>query len=232
MHVDPHPAADVPHKIHVPLKTNPKVEFWEADDAFYLAPGHSYEVNNKIMHGGANRSDEDRIHLVGNVMIDTLLRNKAAAERSTVLNDLELEPQRYAALTLHRPSNVDDEAAFSRILDALDKSGKADNTWIFYSADHGLAVGQHGLMGKQNMYDHSVRVPFMVVGPTVEAGSAPIPSDVRGSCYRQDSAVTQCSAIPGERERKCRSLFHCLAKRRPPDPSGSGITWRRPALLI
>ena len=39
-----------------------------------------------------------------------------------------------------------------------------------FTADHGLAVGHHGLMGKQNMYDHSVRVPFMVVGPGVDAG--------------------------------------------------------------
>jgi len=35
------------------------------------------------------------------------------------------------------------------------------------SADHGLAVGHHGLMGKQNLYEHSTRVPFMVVGPGV-----------------------------------------------------------------
>ena len=39
-----------------------------------------------------------------------------------------------------------------------------------FTADHGLACGHHGLLGKQNMYDHSVRVPFMVVAPGVEAG--------------------------------------------------------------
>ncbi|MGM0490634.1 MAG: sulfatase/phosphatase domain-containing protein, partial [Planctomycetota bacterium] len=49
-------------------------------------------------------------------------------------------------------------------------TGKADNTYIFFSADHGLAVGHHGLMGKQNLYDHSVRVPFMVTGPGVAKG--------------------------------------------------------------
>lgn len=43
-------------------------------------------------------------------------------------------------------------------------------TWIFFTSDHGLAMGQHGLMGKQNQYDHSIRVPFMVVGPGVDAG--------------------------------------------------------------
>jgi UDP-N-acetylglucosamine 2-epimerase (non-hydrolysing) len=62
----------------------------------------------------------ERVFLVGNVMIDTLLRNREAADRSTILTRLALEPRGYAALTLHRPSNVDDPAAFGRILDALD----------------------------------------------------------------------------------------------------------------
>src|SRR5207245_4851407 len=48
---------------------------------------------------------------------------------------------------------------------------------IFFSADHGLALGHHGLFGKQNLYDHSVRVPFIVAGPEAKAGqriAAPI----------------------------------------------------------
>jgi len=56
------------------------------------------------------------------------------------------------------------------ILDALEASGKASNTHIIFTADHGLAVGQHGLMGKQNLYDHSVRIPLIVTGPGVPAG--------------------------------------------------------------
>jgi arylsulfatase A-like enzyme len=57
-----------------------------------------------------------------------------------------------------------------RILDALDKSGKADNTYVIFTADHGLAVGQHGLMGKQNLYDHSTRIPLIVTGPGIPKG--------------------------------------------------------------
>ncbi|NLY03147.1 MAG: sulfatase-like hydrolase/transferase, partial [Rhodopirellula sp.] len=49
-------------------------------------------------------------------------------------------------------------------------TGKAENTYIFFTADQGLAVGHHGLMGKQNLYDHSVRVPLMVTGPGVSKG--------------------------------------------------------------
>jgi UDP-N-acetylglucosamine 2-epimerase (non-hydrolysing) len=62
----------------------------------------------------------ERVFLVGNVMIDTLLRNREQAERSGVLDELGLEPRGYAALTLHRPSNVDDPRTFGRILDALE----------------------------------------------------------------------------------------------------------------
>lgn len=54
-----------------------------------------------------------------------------------------------------------------RVLDALDATGEADNTIVVFFADHGLAVGQHGLMGKQNLYDHSLRVPLIFRGPGI-----------------------------------------------------------------
>ncbi|MBT4263974.1 MAG: sulfatase-like hydrolase/transferase, partial [Deltaproteobacteria bacterium] len=58
-----------------------------------------------------------------------------------------------------------------RMLDALEASGKADNTYIIFTADHGLAAGHHGLMGKQSMYEHSMRPPFIVVGPGIKPNS-------------------------------------------------------------
>ncbi|MEZ4706512.1 MAG: sulfatase-like hydrolase/transferase [Caldilineaceae bacterium] len=57
-----------------------------------------------------------------------------------------------------------------RILDALAESGHADNTIVVYVADHGIAIGQHGLFGKQNVYDHSIRVPLILRGPGLPAG--------------------------------------------------------------
>jgi arylsulfatase A-like enzyme len=57
-----------------------------------------------------------------------------------------------------------------RILDALDANGLTGNTVVIYTADHGLAVGQHGLMGKQNLYEHSTRVPLVIAGPEVPQG--------------------------------------------------------------
>jgi len=77
---------------------------------------------------------------------------------------VKVHRQEYYAIITHMDAQV------GRILDALEKSGEADNTYIFFSADHGLAVGHHGLFGKQNMYDHSVRVPLMVLGPDVPKG--------------------------------------------------------------
>ena len=62
------------------------------------------------------------------------------------------------------------DAQIGRILDALEKSGQAGNTYVIFTADHGLAVGQHGLMGKQNLYDHSIRMPLVISGPDVPRG--------------------------------------------------------------
>ena len=74
---------------------------------------------------------------------------------------VKVNRQEYYAIITHMDAQV------GRILDALEKTGKAGSTYIFFTADHGLAVGHHGLMGKQNMYDHSVKPPLMVNGPDV-----------------------------------------------------------------
>jgi UDP-N-acetylglucosamine 2-epimerase (non-hydrolysing) len=63
---------------------------------------------------------EDKIHFVGNVMIDTLLRNRDQADKSPILTTLALTRGNYAVLTLHRPSNVDDVRTFTAILAAVE----------------------------------------------------------------------------------------------------------------
>ena len=72
----------------------------------------------------------EKVHLVGNVMIDTLLRHQSRAEASTVLEDLGLEARGYAVLTLHRPANVDDPAILGQLLDALEVVAR-DLTVVF-----------------------------------------------------------------------------------------------------
>jgi len=73
-------------------------------------------VDNLIREG----IPKEKVFLVGNVMIDTLLENKTRAEGSNILNQLNLNGNGYATLTLHRPANVDDPVVFGRILDALE----------------------------------------------------------------------------------------------------------------
>ena len=63
---------------------------------------------------------DGKVHFVGNVMIDTLLKNKARADTSDVLDQFALQPKQYAVVTLHRPSNVDDPQTFASILDAFE----------------------------------------------------------------------------------------------------------------
>ncbi len=65
-------------------------------------------------------------------------------------------------------SHLDHE--LGRVVDTLKNSGLLDNTIIVFSADNGLALGQHGLFGKQNCYEHSVRVPLLFAGPGIPCG--------------------------------------------------------------
>jgi UDP-N-acetylglucosamine 2-epimerase (non-hydrolysing) len=63
---------------------------------------------------------EEKIHLVGNVMIDSLLNNRAKAEATPILEQLNLRPGHYAVVTLHRPANVDDPDALAGLVGVLD----------------------------------------------------------------------------------------------------------------
>jgi arylsulfatase A-like enzyme len=69
----------------------------------------------------------------------------------------------YYAIISHLDSQV------GRVLDTLDREGLTKNTLIIFAGDNGLAVGQHGLLGKQSLYDHSIRVPLIVAGPGIPA---------------------------------------------------------------
>jgi len=77
-------------------------------------------VDNLIKEGIA----KEKIHMVGHVMIDTLLNNLEKAKKSTIIDQLQkqgcVDGDSFAVLTMHRPSNVDDPKTFSRILDALE----------------------------------------------------------------------------------------------------------------
>ena len=79
------------------------------------------------------------------------------------------------------------DSCIGRLLDTLEEKGLMENTILVLSGDNGLAVGQHGLMGKQNIYEHSVGVPLVMAGPG-------IPQNERREqlCYLLDVYPTLC----------------------------------------
>jgi len=74
-----------------------------------------------------------------------------------------------------------------RIIEQLRSDGRLNNTYVIFTSDHGLALGSHGLMGKQNMYEHTIRVPLVIAGPGV-------PKDQRNQalCCLRDLYPTIC----------------------------------------
>lgn len=98
---------------------------------------------------------------------------------------IQVNRSEYYALISHMDEQI------GKILKALEESGKLDNTIIIFSADHGLAVGQHGLVGKQNVHEHSVRSPWIIAGKGI-----PIGKQVNQGIYIQDAMAT-CLDIAG-----------------------------------
>lgn len=82
-------------------------------------------------------------------------------------------------------SEVDEQ--IGRVLEALEHSGKKDNTIIIFASDNGLAMGQNGLLGKQSLYEHSVGVPMaMIVPQSMKKGHS------EALCYLSDIYPTLC----------------------------------------
>ncbi|MGE3820673.1 MAG: sulfatase-like hydrolase/transferase [Isosphaeraceae bacterium] len=81
-----------------------------------------------------------------------------------------------------------------QILDALEASPFASNTIVVFAADSGVARGSHGLIGKQNLYEHSMRVPLIVAGPGIPAGKS-----TSAMCYLFDVVPTlgALCGVPG-----------------------------------
>ena len=123
-------------------------------------------------------------------------------------------PRTEQAIRVHRSeyyaivSHLDQQ--IGRILDALKASGKEKNTWIFFTADHGLAVGRHGLVGKQNLYEHSVRVPFIVVGPKAAADER-----IAAPIYLQDvmPTVLELAGVPKPEHVEFHSVLPLIEKK-------------------
>lgn len=76
-----------------------------------------------------------------------------------------------------------------RFLRRLEEVGEYDDTIIIFSSDHGLAIGSHGLMGKQSLYEHSMKAPLIFSGPGIPLG------ETRALVYLLDIFPTVCDLV-------------------------------------
>ena len=130
----------------------------------------------------------DEIELPPNYMLEHPFDLGISAIRDEVLAAQprdDAEVRQHIADYYGMISHMDYE--IGRILQTLEDNGLDENTIVIYTSDHGLSVGQHGLLGKQNMYDHSIRIPMIIRGPGIEAGKR---SDAM--CYLYDLFPTIC----------------------------------------
>lgn len=126
----------------------------------------NYLPAHPFHHGHPGLRDEERVQ---GVMLNR--------DEATIRNELGRE---YACI-----ENIDIQ--IGRVISKLEEMGELDNTFVIFTADHGIAVGRHGLAGKQNLYEHTWRVPFIVSGPGIESGSR-----ATGNIYLMDVLPTLC----------------------------------------
>ncbi len=118
--------------------------------------------------------DNTALNIRDEVAVSGVWKNR---DQATIRNELGRE---YAC-----SENIDIQ--IGRVLERLQAMGELDNTYIIYTADHGIAIGRHGLQGKQNLYEHTWRVPFIAKGPGIPAGKR-----VAGNAYLLDLLATFC----------------------------------------
>ncbi|ULL15992.1 DUF4976 domain-containing protein [Paenibacillus sp. H1-7] len=180
------------HSHSTDVFTDAAVSFLEAYDQdnpfmLYLAYTAPHDPRTAPEEFRSMYRDED-IPLPPNFMPEHPFDNGEMKIRD---EDLEAYPRTPEAIKRHIAdyyamiSHMDD--GIGRVLQTLHERGLMDNTIIVYTADHGLAVGQHGLMGKQNMYDHSIRIPLIMKGCGIPEGIA-----VTGLTYQIDIFPTLC----------------------------------------
>jgi arylsulfatase A-like enzyme len=116
--------------------------------------------------GFADAYRPEQVHIPKNFMPVHAFDNGQLRNRDELLlpfprteQDIRRELAIYYAVIAH----LDDQVG--RVLRSLEKSGKSSNTIVIFSSDHGLAKGSHGLIGKVNLYEHTLNVPLIISGP-------------------------------------------------------------------
>ena len=145
---------------------------YEGDDPFFayisfMAPHDPRTMPREYL----DMYDVDEIDLPASFLPEHPFDNGEMTIRDEVLAGFPRTPEEvrghlaaYYAMITHA------DAQIGRVLQTLEETGRADNTIVVFAGDNGLALGRHGLMGKQSVYDHSVHVPLIMCGPGIPEG--------------------------------------------------------------
>ena len=139
-----------------------------------LPPANPKHPHLPLNYLSAHPFDNTHMDVRDEVGVSGVWKNR---DPHTIRNELGRE---YAC-----SENIDIQ--IGNVLKKLKTMGELDNTYIFYTADHGMAIGRHGLQGKQNLYEHTWRIPLIAKGPGIKAGSR-----VQGNVYLFDVLATLC----------------------------------------
>ena len=137
----------------------------------------NYLPRHPFKHGNDNGRDETRVQGVMDRRDEATIRNEKGREYACIENlDIQI----------------------GHVMTKLEEMGELNNTYIFFTGDNGIAIGRHGLMGKQNLYEHSWRVPLIVMGPGIKPGSRAL-----GNTYLMDVLPTMCDMAGIEQPHTC-----------------------------
>lgn len=153
----------------------------------FQAPHDPRDMPEKYL----NMYDPEKLTLPENFLSHHPFDNGELKVRDELLASFPRKPQeirKHIAAYYAMITHLDDQ--IGRILSALNNNGLAEKTVIVFSSDNGLAVGEHGLMGKQNVYEHSVKVPLIMCGNGI-----PKNEKRDAFCYLWDIYPTLCDLV-------------------------------------
>ncbi|MEM8912747.1 MAG: sulfatase-like hydrolase/transferase [Planctomycetota bacterium] len=126
----------------------------------------NYLPEHPFHHGHVNLRDEENVSGVWKRRDPATIRNELGRQFAC-------------------SANIDEQVG--RVIGHLESTGLLDQTIVIYTSDHGMAIGRHGLQGKQNLYEHTWRVPMIVRGPGIAPGTR-----ANGNVYLLDLIATIC----------------------------------------